>query len=305
MTAADPNRPPRASLLERASDWFDYAPPPPMTGPRHDPLPPMTPEPPVDAGAETAFAAPVVRERVSIDRDRLIEQGMLVPGAPVTSLAEEFRLVKRQLLTNIRAIAADRPALARSILVCSARPGDGKTFCATNLALSLAAERDVDVLLVDADVAKPGLPRVLGLEDGPGLLDAISDPMQNVESLVLDTDIPNLQVLRAGTRGNDDTELLASERARDVIAGLARADARRIVVFDSPPALAASPAGVLAGLVGQVMLVVRADRTTETDVRDAVALLDGCASVQLLLNAVSLRPGGNRYGDYYVQGGAA
>lgn len=298
---ADPNRPPRASLLERASEWFDYAPPPAATAPRHDPLP----LPPVEAdlSAAPAYAPPVARERVAIDRDRLIERGMLVPGAPVTALAEEFRLVKRQLLATMDRVAATDPVKAQAILVCSGRPGDGKTFSATNLALSLAAERDVEVLLVDADVAKPDLPRVLGLEDGPGLLDAIGDPTRNVEELILETDVPQLQILRAGPRGNDDTELLASARAREVIAGLAKANPRRIVLFDSPPVLAASPAGVLAGLVGQVMLVVRADRTSEGDLREAVAKLGACDEVQLLLNAVSLQPGGNRYGDYYAYGG--
>jgi protein-tyrosine kinase len=302
---ADPNRPPRASLLERASDWFDYAPAMPAdAAPRHDPLPP--PPPAIEAAPQTVAApAFVTRDRVSIDRDRLAERGMLIPGAPVTALAEEFRLVKRQLLATMDRVAAVDPVRAQAILVCSGRPGDGKTFCATNLALSLAAERDVTVLLVDADVAKPDLPRVLGLDDGRGLLDAIADPTCSVEELVLETDVPQLQVLRAGTRGNDDTELLASTRARAVIEGLAKADPRRIVLFDSPPVLAASPAGVLAGLVGQVMLVVRADRTSEGDLREAVAQLGACDQVQLLLNAVSLQPGGNRYGDYYAYGGDA
>lgn len=297
---ADANRPPRASLLERASDWFDYAPPPPaVAAPRHDPLP-LVDEAPFVPAIEPL---PVLRQHVAIDRDRLIERGMLVPGAPVSALAEEFRLVKRQLLATMDRVAATDAVRAQAILVCSGRPGDGKTFCATNLALSLAAERDVEVLLVDADVAKPDLPRVLGLEDGPGLLEAIGDPTRNAEELILETDVPQLQILRAGTRGNDDTELLASTRARAVIEGLARANPRRIVLFDSPPVLAASPAGVLAGLVGQVMLVVRADRTSEGDLREAVTQLGACDEVQLLLNAVSLRAGGNRYGDYYAHGG--
>ncbi|PCD04695.1 exopolysaccharide biosynthesis protein [Sphingomonas spermidinifaciens] len=304
MTAADPNRPPRASLLERASDWFDYAPPPPVAAPRHDPVP--LPSEPAPAAETPAFAPlPVTRERVAIDRERLVERGMLVPGAAVTPLAEEFRLIKRQLLLAADEAATTDAVKARAILVCSARPGDGKTFSATNLALSLAAERDVEVLLVDADVAKPDVPRVLGFDDGPGLLDAIGDPALDVEGLVLDTDIPQLQILRAGTRGHADTELLASGAARQVIGGLARANPRRIVLFDSPPVLAASPAGVLAGLVGQVMLVVRADRTSESDLREAVGQLGACERVSLVLNSVSLRPGGNRYGDYYAYGSEA
>ncbi len=305
MTAVDPHRPPRASLLERASDWFDYAPPPPASAPRHDPVPPPFEAAPPLAEEPAFVPLPVDRERVSIDREMLAGRGMLIPGAAVTPLAEEFRLIKRQLLIAADEVAKSDSVKARAILVCSARPGDGKTFSAANLALSLAAERDVEVLLVDADVAKPDVPRVLGFEHGPGLLDAIGDPSLDVESLVLDTDIPQLQILRAGTRGHADTELLASTRARQVIGGLARANPRRIVLFDSPPVLAASPAGVLAGLVGQVMLVVRADRTSESDLREAVAQLAACERVSLVLNSVSLRPGGNRYGDYYAYGSEA
>jgi len=248
---------------------------------------------------EPVFAAPDP-DVALVDRGMLAENGMIVPGAPVGALAEEFRLVKRQLLVTRGRIG--EPEKARTVLVCSARPGDGKTFSAINLALSLAAERDLEVLLVDADVAKPDVPRRLGLPDGPGLLDALADPAIDVETLVRRTDVPQLSVLTAGTRTTTDTELLASARTRQVLGRLLAAEPRRLVVFDSPPALAASPAGVLAMLVGQVMLVVRADRTPESDLRAAVQLLDGCEHIQLMLNAVSFVPGGQRYGAYGQEG---
>ena len=237
---------------------------------------------------------------VSIDRGMLAEHGMIVPGAPVGPLAEEFRLIKRQLLVTRRRVAdSDQVDKARSVLVCSARPRDGKTFCAVNLALSMAAERDTEVLLVDADVAKPDVLRRLGMQDGPGLLDALADQTIDVESLVLHTDVPQLSVLPAGAKTAMDTELLASARTEVVIRRLLDANPRRLLIFDSPPALAASPAAVLAMLVGQVMLVVRADRTPETEIGQAADLLDGCQHIQLVLNAVSFVPGGARFGSYY------
>jgi len=251
--------------------------------------------------------APAARARIpgrhiAIDREQLAEEGMLVPGAPVTALAEEFRLIKRQLINTARTVwAADNDAnenRARMILVCSAKPNDGKTFCAINLALSMSAEKDVEILLVDADFAKPDVMNRLGASEGPGLLDVLAGDIDDVESCVIATDVPQLSVLPAGTRSNADTELLASERANAILESLAAADPRRIVIFDSPPALAASPASVLAGLVGQVMLVVRADRTSESDLREAVGLLDGCEQIQLVLNSVSFQPGGRRFGSY-------
>lgn len=237
-----------------------------------------------------------------IDRGMLAGNGMIVPGAPVGPLAEEFRLIKRQLLIASARIAdSDSPDKARMILVCSARPEDGKTFCAINLALSIAAERDTEVLLVDADVAKPDIVKQLGLIDGPGLLDALGDSRIDVEDMVIHTDVPHLSILPAGTKTAMDTELLASARTKAVITRLLDANPRRIIIIDSPPALAASAASVLAMRVGQVMLVVRADRTPESELRAAVNILDGCEHIQLVLNAVSFVQGGARFGSYYGQ----
>jgi protein-tyrosine kinase len=237
-----------------------------------------------------------------IDRAMLAQKGMLVPGAPVGALAEEFRLVKRQLLLTAREVA-DTPLgqRARTFLVGSGKPGDGKTFCAINLAISLAAERDVEILLIDSDFAKPDVMKTLGLQEGFGFLDVLADHAIDPESCVVRTDVPQLVLMPAGARTNADTELLASARTGEVIDRLLAANPKRIIVFDTPPVLAASPASVLALLVGQVMLVVRADRTTEADVRQAVGLLDGCDSISLVLNAVSYQPGGGRFGSYYGQ----
>lgn len=262
--------------------------------------------------AESAVSEPQIstartRDRVApIDRGVLEQGGMLIPGGPITPLAEEFRMVKRQLLLTARAVAAKDTVKAadraRMILVCSAQPNEGKTFCAINLALSMATERDVEVLLVDADFPKPDVLPRLGLPNGPGLLDVLAGSVANVEDCIIDTDVPQLSVLPAGARSISDTELLASDRARAVIDGLAEANPRRIVIFDSPPALAASPASVLALHVGQVMLVVRADKTSEGDLRQAVNTLDACEHIQLVLNSVSFQPGGRRFGSYYEYG---
>jgi len=317
----------RGSLLERAAEQYHFAPPPvqqPVPPPvqRAAPQPVYEPQPvPVPAyeAPVVAEAAPVLRRGFAadvpeeprretgrrmapIDRTALASAGMIVPGSQITPLAEEFRLAKRQLLLTARAVSGMDADRARMVLVCSAQQDEGKTFCAINLALSMAAEKDVEVLLVDADFAKPDIMARLGLPEGPGLLDALAGTV-NVEDCIIDTDVPQLCVLPAGTKSVSDTEMLASDRARQILDGLAAANPRRIVIFDSPPALAASPAAVLALHVGQVMLVVRADKTSESDLREATAMLDGCEHIQLLLNAVSFRPGGRRFGSYYGEAG--
>jgi protein-tyrosine kinase len=237
-----------------------------------------------------------------IDREGLREAGFILPDGPVTGLAEEFRIIKRQLLLGVdgaNGIAEDK---RQTILVCSAQSDEGKTFSAINLALSLAGEKDREVLLVDGDSVKPEILSILGLEAGPGFVDAIADPTINPENHVIQTDIEGLSVLPAGRPENDVTELLASERTREVLAGLTRRRPRRIVIFDSPPALMASPASVLATHMGQVMMVVRADKTTEADLREAIALLSGCPHVGLVLNGAGAAASGRRFGSYYGYG---
>jgi len=234
--------------------------------------------------------------RHPIDREKLRERGLIVPEAGATELLEEFRIIKRQVLAAAQA-AGD--AAARRVLICSPLPGDGKTFCATNLAIAMAGERDGEVLLVDADFAKPSILSTLGLPKGPGLMDALANDSANVEEFVMATDIPGLFVLPAGTQTTADSEHLASARTAEVLDRLTRGAPTRMVVFDSPPALAASPAADLARHVGQAVLVARADRTGRTAIEDSIRLLSACPDIKLLLNATHFSPSGRRFGTYY------
>jgi protein-tyrosine kinase len=291
MTRQDPLAP-RASLLERAAEIYDFQ---AALGQRN-------------ALADGSAAAPEVAppyggRHGAVDRIALAEAGFILPDAPTGVLPEEFRIIKRQLL--LAAFGGNTaPAVERGriILVASAQPDEGKTFCAVNLALSIAAEKDVEVLLIDADFAKPEILSILGLEGGPGLVDALEDSIVDVESCIIRTDIPNLLVLPAGRQTNQANELIASDRTRDLLDQLVRRHPQRVLIFDSAPVLAASPASVLALHAGQVLMVVRADRTGEAELREALAMLSGCGSIQLLLNSVSFAPGARRFGEYYGTG---
>lgn len=253
----------------------------------------------LEASPEVEFAPPPPPSRFgTVDREGLLAAGFILPDAPVSTLAEEFRIIKRQLLLKVSGGSEVAPDKRQTVLVCSAQADEGKTFCALNLALSLAAERDVEVLLVDADCAKPEIVKMLGLEDGPGFIDAVAGPDVDVNEYVIATDIPGLSVLPAGRQANNVTELLASARTRQVLTDLTRRHPRRVVIFDSPPALMASPASVLASKVGQVLLVVRADQTTEADLKEAVSLLSGCEHVSLMLNGAGVAATSRRFGYY-------
>jgi len=236
-----------------------------------------------------------------VDLAKLAEQGFIVPGGAVTTLLEEFRIVKRAVLE-----AARKSSKAQRVLISSPLPGEGKTFCATNLALAIAGEKDSEVLLVDADFAKPSVLSVLGLSGGAnrsgGLMDALTDPSVQIEKCVVRTDIAGLYVLPAGTSTTSDSEYLNSRRTAEVLDRLTQGAPNRMVIFDSPPALAASPAAELAKHVGQTVLVARADMTGRSAMEDALQLLGSCRDIKLLLNDARFSPSGRRFGAYYGYG---
>lgn len=267
--------------------------------------PVIAPVPPVAPVAERV-ETPVVfgGPHHPVNREHLRAQGLIVPEGAITGLLEEFRIVKRQLLLQAADLRREGggPA-AQRVLICSPHPGEGKTYCAVNLALSIAAEKESEVLLVDADFAKPSVLSALGLPGGRGLMDALTDPAIDVADLVLNTDIHGLSVLPAGSASNTDSEYLNASRTPAVLDRLTQGAPRRIVIFDSPPVLAASPAAELARYVGQALVVVRADRTGQGALDDAISLLSGCPNIQLLLNAASFSPSGRRFGSYYGYGG--
>ncbi|MEA3062673.1 MAG: protein-tyrosine kinase [Sphingomonadales bacterium] len=306
------------SLLERAAELYGFGVPAARPLPVPPPEPELKPEPLPEISRvqpkpapEPVTLAPQPKPKPAaspsgrtgaVDRARLREAALIEPDAPVGPLAEEFRIVKRQLLLTANAATELPPEKRRVILLCSAQPDEGKTFCALNLALSLAGEKDTEVLLVDADFPKPEILSILGLEDGPGLVDAIADPAIDPESLVVRTDLKGLSVLPTGRQADNVTELLASERTREVLERLSEANHKRLIIFDSPPALVASPATFLAAHAGQLVMVVRADKTTEAELRDALELLSGCERVSLLLNGTGFAAGGRRFGAYYGYG---
>ncbi|MCB2066266.1 MAG: capsular biosynthesis protein [Erythrobacter sp.] len=235
-----------------------------------------------------------------ISREALAIHGLIQPEGQVTELLEEFRIVKRRVLASVaKARQQGSGAMAQRVLVCSPLPNEGKSYCAVNLALAMAAEKDSEVLLVDADFAKPSVLKMLGLPKGPGFMDVLARDDLKVEDCVLATDVAGLHVLPAGNHTTSDSEYLASHRTAEVLDRLTRGAPGRIVIFDSPPALAASPAAELAKHVGQAIVVARADRTGQTALEDALTLLSACPDLKLLLNAAHFSPSGRRFGAYY------
>ena len=249
----------------------------------------------VDRAAETAPAW-------HVDHMALKRAGLLAVDATANDrLADELRRIKRPLIRNAIGESAEVTVHPGRIMVTSALPGEGKTFTAMNLALSLARELDFEVLLVDGDIPKAHITRVLGLEKHAGLMDVLADERLQPDEIIVRTDIPNLMVVPVGERHRLTAELFGSLRMDYVLEELGGRNRRRLVVFDSSPLLATSEAAVLASHMGQVVMVVAAGRTAQHLVNSALQRLDNAQYVGLILNMSRLPASENHYDSYYGQ----
>ncbi len=259
------------------------------------------------ASGSPFLQAPVGGRFVEIDLDALTARGFATPANAKTPLAVEFRRIKRPLLLKVKQtqVTAEDQNPPNLIMVTSSVPHEGKTFVAANLAMSIAAEVDLSVVLVDADVTKGDVTRVLGLDNEYGLSDVVQRGAAYVEDAIIQTNFEHLSILPAGRPNPTIDEYFASEEMLGVTRALALKDPHRIIVFDAAPLLAATEARVLARLVGQVVLVVEADKTPQAKVNDAIEHLEGCASVSLLLNKVTRRSKDAYYNYGYGYGAGA
>ena len=247
----------------------------------------------------SARAPAQTSRRIILNIERMRQYGIVTPDQGRTQTAEQFRVIKRPLLTN----AFNRgPGMIRNgnlIMVTSALAGEGKSFCTVNLAMSIAMEMDRTVLLVDADVARPTVPKILGLGTEIGLLDILQDEKLDLADVLIKTNIEKLTLLTAGRRHSHSTELLASQSMAELLKELAERYADRVVIFDSPPLLLTSEARVLASQMGQIVLVVEAETTSQQAVKETLRQIESCDVVNLIYNKARSFSGGEYYGYYY------
>ena len=273
-----------------------------------------------DAGAEppaSRRAASVAQPDDAVEHPAAIEPGLPPPPKPTRivpfdlarlrshrlmpapsderELAGQYRQMKRPLVARALGRGLERVPRGNALVITSALPAEGKTFTAINLALSIALEQDIEVLLVDADVAKPRLTGEFGLGNERGLLDALADDDVDVESLVVGTDIPSLLLLPAGTPSSTATELLASPRMETVLEQLCELHPNRIVIFDSSPLLPTTEGRALVAWMGQVVVAVRAGSTPQQAVFEALRLIGERDNVNLVLTQAE----GGGAGAYY------
>lgn len=239
--------------------------------------------------------------RITVDNAALRAGGYFPEREKDRQFADQYRRIKRPLIDKALREAATRSE-SRIIMVSSALPGDGKTFTSINLALSMALERDMSVLLIDADVAKRHISTMFGLAEQPGLLDALVNEETEVESAIVPTTTRGFSILPAGTPVTGTEELLSSNRMRRIMASLCSHNPRRLLLLDSPPLLVSNEGRALLKIAGQVVLVVRAEVTPRDAIQASIALFDPQHAGGLVLNEMQSR-GAHRYYEYGAYGG--
>jgi protein-tyrosine kinase len=252
-------------------------------------------EPPQTFAPSPGRTAP---RQANVDLARLAALGLLTSEAPHSPLANEFRVIKRPLLSNAQGVHAASVKNGNLIMITSAMPGEGKSFSALNLAMSIAMEQDSTVLLIDADVANPTLLKLMGLPPAKGLMDVLTDKNIGLGDVLLRTNVPKLALLPAGTPHQRATEMLASGAMTDMLAEMATRYKDRVLIFDSPPLLPTTESRVLASHMGQIVVVVEAENTTHSTLKSALAHLEACPVVMTMLNKAPRSEVGQYYGYY-------
>ena len=212
-------------------------------------------------------------------------------------LAQDFRFLKRPLLSRLFRPDAPADASDHVIVITSDLPGAGKTFVSLNLAEAIAREQLIKVILIDADSLRRSLTTALGQEDRPGLLESLSDMGSRPQDYLLSTDMPSLSFLPAGQPRDDATELLAGKRLQAVFDELKDPDT--VIILDSPPLLLTAEARVLVEQATHSLIIVEAGRTTVSEVAAVFKLIgDTARNVSLILNKAPHANDGHEAGYY-------
>lgn len=289
-----------SSLIEQAAKRLEQLKQAGVELPAETPAPVETkPAPPAAPAPAEPALPPVTSRRIELDLQAIAASGIITPNAPRSAIADEYRIIKRPLISNALGKGAAPIDKGNLIIVTSALPGEGKSFTAINLAMSMATELDTTVMLVDADVARPSILNILGLPPAPGLLDVLVNDSVDLSQVLLKTNIDKLTILPSGTKQERATELLASDAMARLLDNMASRYADRIIIFDSPPLLLTTEARVLASHMGQVVMVVKAEETLQADVKHALAAIADCPVKLMMLNQAR---GDKRAGYGYAYG---
>lgn len=234
----------------------------------------------------SAEATPAVQEPVK-------EKPSRGQHAPLKPKYVETRVLEcnSELLRKNRVIAvctedeADRMKILRTqifnrmseegkntLLVTSANPGEGKTLTAINLAISCSHQLNKTVLLVDGDIKKATIHKYLGLEDGPGLSDCLTNKAA-ISDVLVNPGMDRIVILRGGSHHTNSAELLGSPAMKEFLKDIKERYPERFIIFDSAPVLTSADPLVFANLVDGILIVVEAEKTKKEDIKKVFEMM--------------------------------
>jgi protein-tyrosine kinase len=283
------------SLIERALEKYRRSGDKPTT---RSSVAPAVPVPEVPAAQRDLPCAPEILELDSFDLRR---KGYMAAEEAMSEMMHQFRRLKRPLVINALQRDPGTAISSRIIAVGSAIAGEGKSFTSLNLAMSLAIERDFNVLLIDGDIARGALSTAVGLKDAPGLLDLLTDGDKTLENCVRRTSLEGLYVLPSGRWRDDAPELLGSTRLKRLLADITGRFPGCLVVCDTAPILLTNEGSVFMSLAGQVVFIVSSGSTPRQSVIDSLALIPADRAISMVLNkfAGQVDSGYQYYGQHY------
>jgi protein-tyrosine kinase len=276
----DPNM--RLNLIQRAMERSLQSPSVAVSAAPKEVLA-ARPEAPIEISAVPGDAKPKGRS-VSLNFAQLRESRIPLPGDRGSLTFNEFRGVKRKLLPLTKRPGTHRPT-QNVVMITSALPAEGKTFTSMNLAITLATEKNLDVILIDGDVIRSSLTKYFVGQSELGLIDLFGSKPCTIEDTLHDcVDLPNLHILFAGSHNDTAPELFASSRMAELFELLAARYPNAVIVVDSPPVLATSEPTALVTHIDHLIMVVAASRSSRHQVETSLSALTGCRSIMLLFN---------------------
>jgi receptor protein-tyrosine kinase/non-specific protein-tyrosine kinase len=219
---------------------------------------------------------------------------------PQSAISEQYRKLKNNL---VRLTNEDK--FRNLLMVTSAIPGEGKSLTAVNLAISMAQEYDLTVLLIDADLRRPSIHEYLGFEQSIGLSDCLLDS-HDISEAIIKTDINKLSVISAGREVPKPLELFASKKMQELMLQIKNRYDDRYVIIDTPPLLPFAETRTLAQIVDGIVFVVQEGVVPKESVLEAMEILKGCPIMGVVLNdSTSASTDSYHYSRYYVRRSAS
>lgn len=247
---------------------------------------------PIDDGQDTGA-------QIEFNPGRCRDERILLPGKGEIDIRNEFRTIKRRLLASLSE-TPEEAGYPPVVLVTSARPGEGKTFTALNLALTLSDEQDIHVLLIDGDAVNSSLSKyfVSGIRR-EGLVDLLTENITDFDEVIHQcSGLSKMSVMFSGSRNENTSELMAGPRMTEILSQLHRTYKNLFVVIDCSPVISPE-AAALAKHVSHAIFVVAAEQSSRPELQDALTQLSACPQISFVFNK---SPRWRKSGSYYQYG---